>query len=264
MEHYSLPSPANLNNQFQKETRAFNSLQITSIVYKILDYLPDQDPLKYKAKEKALSILEKTNALFSSRWISLKNYFSPEREKEMVQLLEDIEALENYLVVARHQGWINHINFLIIQKEYDAIKKATSPSKKLQQGISKAAHKSQFIQNNMQAGNQEMVKNVYFSASDTLSSNANSKKVTISTKALARQGKIIGILNQREKAQVADFIKELPNTTKRTIRRDLNYLLEKKSIERIGKFNMVFYKLLENRQTKEKMVHFDRTEAMSQ
>ena len=35
-----------------------NFIKITGEVYKILDYLPEGDPLKNKAQERALSILE--------------------------------------------------------------------------------------------------------------------------------------------------------------------------------------------------------------
>src|SRR3989344_525485 len=57
-----------------------------------------------------------------------------------------------------------------------------------------------------------------------------------------RQNKILSILSRKEKVQVSDIIKEIPKITKRTIRRDLDDLLKKGKIVRVGEWNQVFYK----------------------
>ncbi len=75
-----------------------------SIIYKILDFLPDSDPLKNLAKEKVLAILEN---------LTLQNF---------LQASDDIAVLENYLKVGFGQGWISSMNFLIITKEYQKMK----------------------------------------------------------------------------------------------------------------------------------------------
>ncbi|MEI7425008.1 MAG: DeoR family transcriptional regulator, partial [Candidatus Staskawiczbacteria bacterium] len=58
-----------------------------------------------------------------------------------------------------------------------------------------------------------------------------------------RQNKIIEFLNKNGKAQVMDLQTVLPNITKRTIRRDLDDLLESGKIARLGDFNQVSYKI---------------------
>ncbi|MBI2003295.1 MAG: DeoR family transcriptional regulator [Candidatus Wildermuthbacteria bacterium] len=58
-----------------------------------------------------------------------------------------------------------------------------------------------------------------------------------------RQNKIVEILQTKEKAQVWELQKILPEVTKRTLRRDLDDLLGRKLIERQGEWNAVFYRL---------------------
>lgn len=58
-----------------------------------------------------------------------------------------------------------------------------------------------------------------------------------------RQSKIVEILQSKEKAQVWELQKVLPEVTKRTLRRDLDDLLSRKLIERQGEWNAVFYRL---------------------
>ncbi len=73
-------------------------VKLTNTVYRILEFLPDSDPLKNKAKEKALLIMDNLNS-------------------------ESIASLKNYLELAKNQGWISGLNCLIIQNEYEKIKK---------------------------------------------------------------------------------------------------------------------------------------------
>ena len=58
-----------------------------------------------------------------------------------------------------------------------------------------------------------------------------------------RQKKIIEILRSKERTQVWELQKVLPEVTKRTLRRDLDDLLQLKLIERQGEWNEVFYRL---------------------
>ena len=58
-----------------------------------------------------------------------------------------------------------------------------------------------------------------------------------------RQKRIIEILQSKEKTQVWELQKVLPEVTKRTLRRDLDYLLQLNLVERQGEWNEVFYRL---------------------
>jgi len=139
------------------------------------------------------------------------------RKKPAPKLHEDIEVLENYLKLAKHCGWISDINFLILSKEYGRIQAGL--------GAEITNYKPK-ITNKPQIPNQN-IKSTQTPVGDFSE----------------RQTKIIDILKKKEKAQVADLIKQLPRITKRTIRRDLDVLLKEKAVVRVGEFNQVFYRL---------------------
>jgi hypothetical protein len=211
-----------------------NFVKITNALYSILDRLPDADPLKYKAKEKVLAILENFTLVWQSRgWVSLQ------KEKASAALWDDISILENYLKIGQGQGWIDGMNFLIISKEYADLKGTLKPPFGVVSPESLPQGQDPFTK---EAKNKIFVKPV----KPQFSESKPSKPVvtshgSLSSKALTRQAKILEILAKREKAQVADLIKGLPNITKRTIRRDLRDLLKEGKITRIGSFNQVFY-----------------------
>jgi len=197
-------------------------LKITNAAYKVLDFFPDSDPLKNKAKEKVLAVLENLTLVFDAKgWVSLQ------KEKASAQLLDDIGILENYFTLGRYQGFIDNVNFLIITREYEKIK-------------SEIARPKGFIRQNL-----EVISNIPETPAELVETIttpvavAKPKENTYTD----RQRKIMEVLAGKEKAQVSDFIKELPSVTKRTLRRDLNDLLKKGKVVRVGEWNQVFYQM---------------------
>lgn len=188
-------------------------IKLTSAVYRLLDFFPEGEPLKNRAKDKALAITEGL--------VSLKTCLPAGRDKVASQLLEDIEILLNYLKLAKSFGWIDGINFLIISKEYENIKKQIYPERQMEKIVFKEVNPPV----NVVAQTQE----VTLLADEFLVSE--------------RQKKILQILNEKGKAQVSDFKVVLGNITKRTIRRDLDELLKNSKIIRTGEWNQVFYEI---------------------
>lgn len=206
-----------------------NLLKITNAVYKILDFLPDSDPLKNKAKEKTLAILERGTLLFGKHgWLSVGSYLAADRESIATQMAQDMEVLEQYLVIGKQQGWIDVMNFVIVTKEYRQIKDHISLSGIL---VKKPLTPPSYI------GPPSRTK-----ASE---SKQPEKKFKPTGNYSPRQQKILRILLEKERLQVKDIIKEIPEVTKRTLRRDLDDLLKKGKISRIGEFNAVFYQTLD-------------------
>lgn len=238
-----------------------NFVKITNATYKLLDFFPEGDPLKNRAKEKVLEILENLTLVFSAKgWASLK------KERASVQLLDDIEVLESYLKLAKHQGWINNVNFLIFAKEYEKIKSQIIVPKGIIRQNLKVVLETRALGDKKQLNPGNDVKTVdNFESPENIQNQASPKTLINqdqpSHKASARQGRILQILSEKGRAQVSDIIKEIPGITKRTIRRDLYDLLKKGEIVRIGEFNQIFYRIsevLEKNSTK-----FDRTPILS-
>jgi len=221
-------------------------IKIINTTYRLLDFFPDNEPLKNKAKEKTLAILENIALISDAKgWVSLK------KEKAVAELLDDIHILENYLELGKWQGWINNVNFLIIVKEYDRLKSTIHQSKGLIRQnleiISNAQEPSLHIQKDTIAEDQIYKKNTETKTSQNndLESSSLLSKTPARSKAInnysERQKKILQILQEKEKVQVSDIIKKIPSVTKRTIRRDLDILLKNREIVRIGEFNQIFY-----------------------
>jgi len=199
-------------------------LKLTNAVYKVLEFFPESDPLKNRAKDKALAIMENLVLINeTSGWVSFQ------KEKVKVQLLEDIDVLLGYLFIAKSQGWLNSINFLIISNEYEKIKKdlpASVAPKVLRAGIEPGTQIApKIVLNNEEGANKRDASSSFI------------KELSV------RQKIIIEFLSKNEKAQVMDLQAVLPNVTKRTIRRDLDELLLIGKITRLGEFNQVFYKI---------------------
>lgn len=194
-------------------------LKLTNAVYKLLEFFPESDPIKNRAKDKALEIMESFVSVYETNgWASLQ------REKAKAIILEDIDILLGYFWIAKSQGWLNSVNYLILSNNYENIKKS----------ISLDADKLIVAQ-----------KSTQIAPEPVLDKNAGAGKNPdpISVKFSSRQNKIIEFLEKNKKAQVMDLQAMLKNITKRTIRRDLDELLRAGKIAREGEFNGIFYKI---------------------
>ena len=187
-------------------------IKLTNTAYKVIEFFPESDPLKNRAKDRVLLLMENLILLDGIEgWASFQN------DKIKTQVIEDVDILLGYFWIAKCQGWLNSTNYLIISNEYKKIKEEIE--------LRPLAIRSLGDLPSAKAGN------------------GNDKKDQLSN----RQRKILEFLAGNEKAQVMDLQKILPDVTKRTIRRDLYELLGAGKIIRMGEFNEVFYKISENK-----------------
>lgn len=234
------------DHEGMQKNQTSNWVKLTNAVYKVLDFFPESDPLKNRAKDKALAIMERLvtmnetkplSALLTGQaggrhgWATLADVFS--EEKIRAHLLEDIDMLLGYLWIGKSQGWLSSTNCLIIANEYEKIKKDIEPviefTKKLP-GIDDPIQEPPASQKDIQSDHS-------VSSAESVQDAEEHDEVEIS----ARQEKILEFLRKNEKAQVMDLQAVVPDITKRTIRRDLDELLESGKIVRLGDFNQVFY-----------------------
>ena len=203
-------------------------LKLANAVYGVLEFFPESDPLKNRAKDKALAIMDNLVLVSEIRrpqgWATLADTF--DNKKIKVQLLEDIEILLGYLWIGKTQKWINSVNYLIIANEYEKIKNGIEP---IIAPIMEPTQKLPGIEKN------------FVPEPEFVEPDIEEKETPHEVS--ERQGKIIEFLAKNEKAQVMDLQTVLPDITKRTVRRDLDELLEAGTIIRVGEFNQVYYKL---------------------
>lgn len=195
-------------------------IQITTAVYKLLEFFPDNDPLKNKAKEKVLEISEGLVITSGTRgWASFN------KDKAQEKLIEDIDILLNYLKLAKHFGWIDSMNYIIISKEYERVVGQLKPTiqtpKKLETIIPIPQR-------------EEPVK---------VQPTQKKEPVATNFEMSDRQKKILEVIKEKGKAQVSDFKAVLSDVTKRTIRRDLDELLRLERVIRVGEWNKIEYQI---------------------
>jgi len=209
-------------------------LKLTNTVYKVLEFFPESDPLKNRAKDKALVIMdslilvnENGGMPAEAGWTSFRDVINIQKTK--AQILEDIDIFLGYLWIGKSQGWLNSVNYLIIANQYEKIKSAVSP-------IMADEPRPEGRENKPEVEPKE-------DDNPVLDDIAVIKDDPDYSGISERQKKIMGFLEKNQKAQVMDLQTILPDITKRTIRRDIDDLLEAGKIIRMGDFNQVFYQI---------------------
>ena len=97
-------------------------VKLTNAVYKVLEFFPEADPLKNRAKDKTLVIMDNLSLVFGTEgWASMQ------KESAKHWLSEDIDLLLSYLKIGEKQGWLSPINYIIISNEYEKLKKEIRP-----------------------------------------------------------------------------------------------------------------------------------------
>jgi len=182
-----------------------NLIELTNKLYKLTLLFPKKEPLRYKMREVADEVL--ANFIKGSNPGKLK----------------DLEVLKSYFEIAKWQNWISYFDVLEIEEEYDRINPVRDSEDR---DKPKKQHISNGVNLVRDSGDREEAKVARGRASTQLDS---------------RKEKILEILKEKEKIQVGELKKLLPNVSKRTLRRDFDQLLKLELVERIGERNDTFY-----------------------
>lgn len=185
-------------------------IKLSLILYKVTDSIPEGEPLRCCIREKANSILGNL-VLFSENPVSLTR---EQRNRILGCSLRDIEALLAYLKVAGEQEWANKDYFLVLAKEYRQVAKEAEGSlqEKAPEKPSPSSPKPAPRPESMLVG----------------------KK---------RCKEILKLLENKNSLQVRDLKTFFPSVTKRTLRRDFEYLLKQGLVRRVGERSDIEYRL---------------------
>jgi len=124
---------------------------------------------------------------------------------------KDLENINSFFEVAKNQNWVSPDQILAIQKEYDNLRRAFKEEKEDPSVVRTVA--LQEIKEDPQ------------------------------NSLIERQEKILSFLRENGRVQVGQLVQVFPEVTKRTLRRDFEYMLGKGLVERIGERNDTFYQL---------------------
>jgi len=159
------------------------------------------------------------------------DYLVKDKNKPAVySLFENLDAIIMYLEVAEKEAMQENIYIPVVIKEYQQMQiEAQNLMKQEPQATQKKHNTAHNTSRASMAG----------------ASNTRKRIVAVPGGEFLKQRhkKIIEILQKQESAQIKDFKEVMPEVTKRTLRRDVDELLEKKLIERKGSRNSTIYVL---------------------
>jgi hypothetical protein len=242
--------------------------QLAAAVYRVTELFPENEPLRYKIREIAVEILAdfavfqdlETQGAETEQGFSRKNQLKN-------QIFSKIEILNNYYFdLAREQAWVHPLNFLILKREYDKMKsdietrlsqiKLPASTEGLRRGKPEPKPEpkpkpepepepepEQIIepeQPSEPASEPELPKIIepeIYRAPRSVNFEPEQKKLS------ARHQEILKIIEQGGKKQVGEIRKSFPSLSKRTLRRDLEFLLNQGYVERLGQWNEVSYRI---------------------
>lgn len=198
-----------------------NSLErITKNLYELTLLFPKKESLRYKTREVANDILALSILIFEHKPNNIKKIISEAKQS--------VEILDSYLEIAKVQNWVRQHDVLTIQEEYRVMKAKLNA---FEPDIETPEEKEieQF---------KEETKSLF--EKPKLIQKINNNKDNCKQE---RCKKITDILKETEKAQVGDIKNVFPNVSKRTLRRDFEYLVGQGIIKRLGENNNTFYQL---------------------
>jgi len=188
-------------------------IELTNELYKLTLLFPKKEPLRYKIREVGDRILENT--------VSLEVFQSSAKRSDFLifEIEKDLEIIISYFEVVKWQNWVSYFDILEIKEKYDKIK----------------IDLLEYVEN---PEAEESLPQAKPFEPEQIEKSSNGKGLD------QRKEKILTILEKKEKIQVWELSKILPQVSKRTLRRDFDFLLKKGLIKRIGQGNNTFYSLV--------------------
>ena len=180
-------------------------VQLAKKVYQLTILFPKKEPLRYKMREAAIEILQKTDE-------------------------QDFEALNNFFEVAKDQNWVKPDDILAIQAEYANLGRETvNPKQEKLFGATPAQEGRGSLLSERQGKEKTKIE-------------AKFQPLTAKT-LVERQEKIMTILKEKGRAQVWEMKQIFPQVSKRTLRRDFEFLFKQGAVDRIGEKNNTYYQV---------------------
>lgn len=219
-------------------------INLTLSVYRVTDLFPEKEPLCFLVRKKILDILRdlvladhylndsllnnkqaplETRHLMGQAPLEMGSLTGRALIKPLERVLKNVAVLGVYFNIAEKQNWVKPENFLVLKAEYGAIEKDIKRlrQEKIAEGAMQAGAKGQ--------GSQK--------------SRARISSPTATVGLKNRQQRILQLLKELGNAQVQDLKKALPQVTKRTLRRDMDFLLKRGLVARLGDKIKTEYKL---------------------
>jgi len=199
-------------------------IKLTLVLYQVTDRFPKNEPLRVKIREKANDIL--------AFLVSINPTLELEKKAKIV---ENIRAIKAYFEIAKRQSWVDPKNFDVLKREYNKIYQEIKNIKNIQ--------RETFVN----------VQNSVKEAEAVSKTPSTKKAAVITTKEKdspeQRQKKILELIQKNGKINLTELKLLFPKVSPRTLRRDMENLINKGIItrRRLGKKD-VLYEVRENKE----------------
>lgn len=195
-------------------------IKLTVVLYRVTELFPKREPLKFSLRKKANDILAGFVLCFCNNSVI---FIKADRQKTLQSILKNIEVVQTFFSLAESQDWLRPENFLVLKQEYGK--------------VAKQAEQALIVDKEMIEREpiiKEPVKKV-----------VNVKRQQIASASFAnlksRHKQIMKFVKSKGAVQVKDVKEILPEVTKRTLRRDFDFLLKGGFVERRGDKNTTEY-----------------------
>ncbi len=202
-------------------------IQLTNGLYRLTQLFPKKEPLRYKIRGIGIDILDKALRITDLRITNQYEYTNNDEGGDLkTEILIDLGIMAAFLEIAKEQKWVKEAIILEIERGYVILKDSIEPV----EGTEKQEEPEQEAPV-FQALMANQLPEDLVPVPDNLHKNRQ------------RQERIMGIVREKGKVQVWEVKQVLPGVSKRTLRRDFEYLLSQGMVERIGEKNQTFYRV---------------------
>ena len=220
----SLESKIDLNSG----SLVLRAQKLTVAVYKITQYIPDQEPIRWQLRDLA------NQALLDLASVSAGSYLLYQSASKASGL---ISGLCHLCEVARSAGGFSEMNFSILRDEYFSLKNELEGGLKIELPSFKKSEIFQAEQQNLPIISQGHLKDKINPDKGQISQS------NLSAKFQARREAIIKFLRRRGSSEVAEIVKALPGIGEKTIQRNLKELIGAGKVRRFGERRWSRYSL---------------------
>ena len=178
-------------------------IELTNEVYRLTLFFPKKDPLRRKIRDLGTDILAHLILLYSkTNHGDNSETLRSSREKLFGEIKKELDVLDGYFGVAQSQNWVSPKDLVEIRGKYYKIREDLGELK-VQKEKAEVTPQKAFLKR--------------------------------------RHSRILEILTNKEKVQVGELKEDFPGVTKRTLRRDFEYLSKQGFVKRRGEGKDTFY-----------------------
>jgi len=209
-----------------------NIIKLTVVLYRVTELFPKREPLKFSLRKKANDILAGFVLCFGNNSAILTK---ADKQRTLNRILKNIEVVQTFFSLAESQDWLRPENFLVLKREYGSVAQQTQQALIAQKEVIERESATREPITRASEAQEPVKRETPVRRQQTSVASASS------TGLKSRHKQIIKFVKSKGAAQVKDVKEILPEVTKRTLRRDFDFLLKSGLVERRGDKNTTEY-----------------------